>query len=207
MPEPLSDASVERWIARLNAGDPAALERLMTLYEPYVRILVRRRLGARLRSKVESRDIAQSVMADAVLGFRRGGLRFEGRAQLLGYFRRIALRRLADRYQKHRRSLEHEQPLGDSLVRDHPADAQPRPSEVAQGREFWERLMRSCPPTHRDIVRLRMSGTPLAEIARQTGLHEGSVRRILYDLARRMAIAPRRPMRGDEPEDLSRDEP
>jgi RNA polymerase sigma-70 factor (ECF subfamily) len=199
MSDPISDASVERWITRLNAGDAVALEQLIRRYEPYVRILVRRRLGARLRSKVESRDIAQSVMADAVVGFRRGGLRFEGRAQLMAYFRRIALRRLADRYQKHRRSLAHEEPLGDTLVRDHPADAQPRPSEVAQGREFWEQLMRSCPPAHRDIVRLRMSGAPLAEIARQTGLHEGSVRRILYDLARRMAVAPRRrPQTDDE---------
>jgi len=31
-------------------------------------------------------------------------------------------------------------------------------------------------------------GTLLAEIATRTGLHEGSIRRILYDLARRLAI-------------------
>ena len=69
----------------------------------------------------------------------------------------------------------------------------PRPSEVAQGREFWERLMEGCPPHHREIVRLRRAGLKLAEIAEKTGLHEGSIRRILYDLARRHSVERRTP--------------
>jgi RNA polymerase sigma-70 factor (ECF subfamily) len=189
--EPAPPDSLERLIGRLNEGDAAALERLLHVYEPYLRIAVRRRLGARLRAKVESRDIVQSAMADVVAGFRRGGLRFAGGPQWLGYLRRIAARRLADHYQKHRRGLERERPLGDTSAEAHPAAGEPRPSEVAQGREFWERLMRACPPGHREVVRLRMHGTPLAEIAARTGLHAGSVRRILYDLARRMDVPPR----------------
>ena len=46
-------------------------------------------------------------------------------------------------------------------------------------------------PAHREILILKRQGLPLAEIAARTGLHEGSIRRILYDLARRLAI-PRR---------------
>ena len=38
---------------------------------------------------------------------------------------------------------------------------------------------------------MKRQGLPLAEIAGTTGLHEGSVRRILYDLARRLAITRR----------------
>jgi RNA polymerase sigma-70 factor (ECF subfamily) len=44
-----------------------------------------------------------------------------------------------------------------------------------------------CPPAHRELLRLKRQGYALAEIASRTGLHEGSVRRILYELARRLA--------------------
>ncbi|MGA7495893.1 MAG: sigma factor-like helix-turn-helix DNA-binding protein, partial [Isosphaeraceae bacterium] len=68
---------------------------------------------------------------------------------------------------------------------------QPRPSEVAQGHELWELMLEKCPPAHREILRLKRQGLPLAEIAARTGFHEGSIRRILYELARRLAV-PRR---------------
>jgi hypothetical protein len=38
----------------------------------------------------------------------------------------------------------------------------------------------------------------MADIAAKTGLHEGSVRRILYELARRLSIG-RRPGKADDP--------
>jgi RNA polymerase sigma-70 factor (ECF subfamily) len=47
--------------------------------------------------------------------------------------------------------------------------------------------MELCPPAHRQILELKRQGFPLEEIARRVGLHEGSVRRIIYELARRLA--------------------
>jgi DNA-directed RNA polymerase specialized sigma24 family protein len=52
-------------------------------------------------------------------------------------------------------------------------------------------MLEECPPAHREILILKRQGLLLSEIAARTGLHEGSIRRILYDLARRLAI-PRR---------------
>ncbi len=179
----------ESWLTRLNAGDEAAVERLFLVYEPYLRMVVRRRLSAGLRQKVDSADIVQSVFADVVVGVRDGGWQFHNRAQLLGLLRRIASRRLGDRYEKHRKALTHERPLGGLTSADQPRAHEPQPSQVAQGREFWERVLRACPPEHEQIVRLRLAGLRLGEIATRTGLHEGSVRRILYELARRLAIA------------------
>ena len=60
-------------------------------------------------------------------------------------------------------------------------------------KELWERLLEECSPAHRAILRMKRDQVPLAEIAKRTGLHEGSVRRILYDLARRVT----RPRDGD----------
>jgi RNA polymerase sigma factor (sigma-70 family) len=187
----MGEDSLDRWIGRLNGGDVAAMEQVFRAYEPYLRIAIRRKLSRRLRSKVDSEDIVQSAFADILGGFRRGGWHFDDRVQLFAFLRKVAWRRLADRYEKHRAVLEREQPLPDGSARGLPQSSLPRPSQVAQGREFEERALQSCPPAHREIVRLRMEGLRIGEIAGRTGLHEGSVRRILYDLARRLSIAKR----------------
>ena len=51
---------------------------------------------------------------------------------------------------------------------------------------MWEQLLAMAPPTHAEVLRLKRQGMSLAEIAAATGLHESSVRRILYDLARKL---------------------
>lgn len=197
----MNDESVERWLGRLNEGDEEAVERLLVAYEPYLRIAVRRRMSRRLRTKVDSADIVQSVFADVLRGFRGGAWRFADRAHLLAFLRRVAWRRLADRYEKHKHGMEREQSLVETAPQSVPQADQPRPSEVAQGRELWDRLLAICPPAHLEVVRLRMSGLRMGEIAARTGLHEGSVRRILYELARRLSVdgraGPRPPGEGE----------
>ena len=188
----MSHESSDQWIGRLNDGDVEAVERAFLAYEPYLRIAVRRRLSPRLRTKVDSGDVVQSVFADLLRGVRDGGWHFAGRPQLQAFLRKIASRRVADRYRKHGPALEREQPLGETPSQSLPDVARPRPSQEAQGHEFWEGVLRACPPAHHEVVRLRMQGYLMDEIASRTGLHEGSVRRILYDLARRLSIA-RRP--------------
>jgi len=190
----MSDDSLDHWIGRLNNGDIEAVDRIFRAYEPYLRIAVRRRLSPRLRSKVDSGDIVQSVFADVLRGIGDGRWRFAGRAQLLAFLRRLAYRRLADRYQKHGPSLEREEPLAETLSQGFPDRTQPRPSQVVQGRELWERILRACSPAHREVVRLRMNGFRMAEIASRTRMHEASVRRILYELARRLSIVRREPL-------------
>ncbi len=183
--------SLDQWIGRLNEGDFDAVERVFLAYEPYLRVAVRRRLSPRLRSKVDSADIVQSVFADLVCGVRDGGWNFTGRPQLEALLRRIAWRRLADRHRKHARALKREHSLEEAPSHSLRDAAQARPSQQAQGRECWERILRACPAGHHEVVRLRMNGHRMGEIAERTGLHEGSVRRILYELARRLSIVRR----------------
>ncbi len=184
----MSDESLDYSIGRLNEGDVDAVERVFLAFAPYLRIAVRRRLSPRLRSKFDSGDIVQSVFADLVRGVRDGRWHFAGRGQLEAFLRTIAWRRLADRYQKHRRALEREQSLDEAPSRSLEDAAQARPSQEAQGREFWARVLCACPRAHHEVVRLRMQGHRMGEIALRTGMHEGSVRRILYELARRLSI-------------------
>jgi RNA polymerase sigma-70 factor (ECF subfamily) len=178
---------LDRLIDRLNDGDLAAAERAFLAFEPYLRMVVRRQLNGSLRSKLDSRDIVQSVWADLLSGFRGAEWRFSSRSQLRSFLIRVTRNRLIDRHRQHHRALEREQSLTRTAPQDLPCSHQPRPSEVAQGRELWERMLSICPPAHREILRQKRQGLPLAEIASRAGMHEGSVRRILYDVSRRLA--------------------
>ena len=71
------------------------------------------------------------------------------------------------------------------------ASASERLIQIYEAYELWQRLLCICPPAHRLILRLKCQGCDLAEIAQRTGMHPGSVRRILYDLARRLALSGR----------------
>jgi RNA polymerase sigma factor (sigma-70 family) len=182
---------LDELIERLNDGDIVAAERAFLAYEPYLRMAVRRQLTGPLRSKLDSLDIVQSVWADVLCRFRDAGWRFADRSHLRAFLVKVAHNRLIDRRREHHQALEQERPLHEMTPYELPHAGEPRPSEVAQGHELWERMLEKCPPAHREILRLRRQGLLLTEIAARTGLHEGSIRRILYDLARRLAV-PRR---------------
>ncbi|MFO0949823.1 MAG: sigma-70 family RNA polymerase sigma factor [Isosphaeraceae bacterium] len=183
------DQSLDVLIERLNRGDFEAAERILVAYEPQLRLAISRQLQGALRSKLDSMDIVQAVWADVLEGFRDSNWRFADRAQFKAFLMTLARHRLIDHRRHFRKALERERPLDDMTAQDFPAAKQPRPSEEAQGRETWDRLLEQCPPAHRELLRLKREGLPLAEIAARTGLHEGSVRRILYDLAAKLARA------------------
>jgi RNA polymerase sigma factor (sigma-70 family) len=187
----MSIEHLDELIEKLNGGDIAAAERAFLAYEPYLRMAVRRQLTGPLRSKLDSMDIVQSVWADILGGFRQAGWRFTDRSHLRAFLIKVARNRLIDRRRQHHRALEQERPLELAAPEDLTQANQPRPSEIAQERELWARMLQECSPAHREILILKRQGLPNAEIARRTGLHEGSIRRILYDLARRLALPPR----------------
>jgi RNA polymerase sigma-70 factor (ECF subfamily) len=191
---------LDELIEKLNGGDVAAAERAFLAYEPYLRMAIRRQLTGPLRSKLDTMDIVQSVWADILGGFRDAGWRFTDRSHLRAFLMKVARNRLIDRRRQHHRAIEQERPL-DLAEADLPGANQPRPSEVAQAHELWKQMLEACSPGHREILILKKQGMPNAEIARRTGLHEGSIRRILYELARRLSI-PRRsqaaPAGGDD---------
>jgi RNA polymerase sigma-70 factor (ECF subfamily) len=175
-------------LERVGAGDAAAAEQAVRDYEPYLRLVIRRYLSGPLRAKFDSADVVQSVWVHVLQALRRGAWRLTDRASLRALLVTVARRRLVSRYRHHRGALEREQASGCALVEGLPARRQPRPSEVAQANELWNRLLALCPPANHELLRLRRQGLPLREIATKTGMHEGSVRRVLRRLARQLAL-------------------
>jgi RNA polymerase sigma factor (sigma-70 family) len=182
---------------KLCQGDVAAVEQVFTLFEPYLRAVVRRQLPRRLQAKFDSVDVVQSVWAELLEGFRRRTWQFANPGQLQAFLVTVVRRRLSDRFRHYHHNLEHEQPLT-LKPDDMPPSLQPRPSEIAQADDLWEKMLALCPPAHHEVLRLKRQGLLLTEIAARTGLHEGSVRRILRQLARQLAMAQDQPPLPDE---------
>ena len=67
---------------------------------------------------------------------------------------------------------------------------------MAQANETWQRLLRLGGPAYGELLRLRRLGLTLDEVAARTGMHEGSVRRALRQLARRLALGEDAPSAG-----------
>jgi RNA polymerase sigma-70 factor (ECF subfamily) len=179
---------LESVLEKLCSGDPAAAERVFLEFEPYLRMVVRKKLPPRLRAKFDSLDIVQSVWADLLHGFREAGWRFPDEAHLRAFLVKLTRHRFIDRIRRHRTAMARERPLGDISQAEEPTSRLPSPSELVQADELGQRLLVLCAPAHREIVRLRLRGIPVAEIAGRVGLHVGSVHRILHDLACRVAV-------------------
>jgi RNA polymerase sigma factor (sigma-70 family) len=174
-------------IGKLSSGDDAAAAEVFRAYEPYLRMVVRRMLPNNLRPKFDSVDVVQSVWADVLTGFREAGWQFADPAHLKAFLVRATRNRFIDRVRQNRVAVEKSQPLGAEHLESAAATAEPNPGDVLEADELWEKMLALCAPNHRTILELKRQGSSLAEIAAKTGFHESSIRRILYDLARRLA--------------------
>jgi RNA polymerase sigma-70 factor (ECF subfamily) len=132
--------------------------------------------------------MVQSVWASLLGDVQSANWRFADTAHLRAFLVKVTRNRLIDRFRKHNAALEREQPLDKTRPEDLPASREPRPSEVAEADELWEKMLALCPPEHHPILELRRQKLSLNEIAERTGLHEGSVRRILRKLSRQLAM-------------------
>lgn len=178
----------ETLLEQLAQGDVQAAQKVILAYEPYLRRVVRRQLPQRLRPKFDSVDIMQSVWADLLDGYQERGWQFHNADHLRAFLIRVTRNRFNDRFRQHRVGYEREESLGNLKADDQPLSPLPLPGEVLQAEELWEQLLAASPPSHHELLRLKRQGLALREIVARTGLHEGSVRRILRNLARKVAL-------------------
>jgi RNA polymerase sigma-70 factor (ECF subfamily) len=172
-------------LERLRAGDRSAVEQFFRDYEPVLRLVVRQNLSPFLRQQLDSVDVVQSAWLHVLQGRERANWEFADREELRAFLVRSVRNRLIDHVRRARASRRREQA---AAVPERNTFAQPKPSEFVRAQELWERMLALCPPQHRQVLQFKQQGLTLDEIAARTGLHPGSVRRILYELARRLAL-------------------
>lgn len=187
---------LDHLIERLSVGEMSAAESLYAELAPYLRLIVRRNLPRRLRAKFDSIDVVQSVWADFIAGLQTGRWRFDTAAQLRAFLLKSTRHRLIDRVRQFRVAAKHERSLASVASGERWQGREPRPSQHAQANDLWQHLLAACRPEHRELLRMKSEGAPLAAIATRTGLHVDSIRRILRQLARDVSLGSRE---SDEP--------
>ena len=183
----MNSSPLDTLLVKLANGEDSAAERVFRDYEPLLRSMVRRRLTPVLRSKFDSMDVIQSVWADLLVTYRSEGWQFQDRDHLSAFLARVASNHFFLHCRRNRGALKAERSLPPDESPALPLSSQPRPSQVVQAVELWEMILETSPPAHAEVFRLKRQGLPLAEIAARTGMHPSSVRRIIYELAKRLA--------------------
>src|SRR5215218_6853657 len=121
----------------LGGSDPAAAEQAYRAYEPYLRMLVRRRLSPQLRSRFDSIDVVQSVWADLLDGLRSNRWQFADAAHLRGFLVRATSNRLVDRVRQHRSAMVNERATAGPDPERAATARGASPSQFAQADELW----------------------------------------------------------------------
>lgn len=171
---------------RLGEGDPTIVARLVVDYELPLRQLARRYLTPYLRTQLDTGDVVQSAWVQVLRSVAQAKWHFPDQRAFRAFLLKVLRNRLADHARRIQAGQERE--LRVATAESHQPSRLPRPSEFAQAAELWEQMQRLCPAQHLPILDMKRQGLPLDEIASRMELHPGSVRRILYDLARRLAL-------------------
>ena len=170
MPEnlPMSDlpldSSVEL-LVKAQAGDDEALNNLLARYLPRLKRWASGRLPAGMRTMLETNDLVQDAIINALRHIDSLEIRTEGTLQ--AYLRRAVNNRIIDLYRRAGR-----RPIRQELPED-AASAAPSPLEAAIGAEAlesYERALATLNDGDREAIVLRLEfGLDFNEIAAQLG--------------------------------------
>jgi len=166
-----------------HSGDKKSLEVLLERHLPWVRNHVRKRLGAKLRRKIETSDIVQ----DAVVKFLRYSPRFitSDDNRFRGILVRIVenvLRDKHDWFAAQRRNVSRERPIPTDTVLnlDPPKTARATPSKAAHQneQEGWIRLgIELLEPRERKPLVLHLwNGLSFADLGASLGITSEAAR-------------------------------
>jgi RNA polymerase sigma-70 factor (ECF subfamily) len=180
----------EALMARLRSGAPEAVREMLELYGPHILHVVRRHLHRKLRSKFDSRDFAQDVWA-SFYAIPPERYTFKEPRDLLRYLIDVARNKVIDAYRHHAGrgapNLDREQLLDSALGpgwEEVPA-RQPTPSQFAVANERWHQLLEGQPDHYQRVLILLKQGITHQQIARELGISDREVRRIVRRLAGR----------------------
>lgn len=182
-------------VRRAQSGELAAFDRLFEAYYERVLAIVRRRMGRALRLNLESQDLLQEAMVEAIRSFSH----FEARGEhaLLAWFARIVENRIRNTVE-HQRAAKRDR--SDEVVLDHlrtsgatqtrtpePADARTLPFESLARKEralVVAECMAELDEPRRRVVEMRnQQRLSWDEIAAELGASSPQAARMLYSRA------------------------
>lgn len=180
-------------VREAQGGQTAAREELFQRYSDRVLGIVRARIGPRLRRNVESGDIAQEALIEALQSLDRFETR--GESSLIRWLATIVQNRISARakyFSAERRSSAREIAL-DGLGNEHDSSIDP-PARVntpslevrnAEEQGLVEECLHELPENYRELILLRdYAGSPWEEVAESVGAASPDAARMMHTRAR-----------------------
>lgn len=174
-------------VRRAQDGDRRSLERILERYYPRLHRIVRVRLGARLRTELDSTDILQETLMVAANKIHDFEPRNE--ASLINWLSKLAEHKITDQASYHNAkkrksgrkiSFEGNDPNASTQLVLEPADEAPGPPEAAchtEETEVVEECMRELPEHYRNLILMRnYAGMSWAEIGQETDKSDAAAR-------------------------------
>ncbi len=193
----LSEKHFKHLMQQVKEGSDDAVQELLDLCNRQVYRIVRRNLSRKLRSQFDSGDFVQAMWASffdnlSVIS------KFDRPENLVAFLGRVARNKVIDEGRRRLKSQKRNVQSQVSIERHSNQDSQPTavqsletkeptPSETAIANEEWSRLLNGQTSRHQQILRLRAAGKKCTEIAKELGLHERTVRRVIEKLIGRLA--------------------
>ncbi len=191
--DPAPDAATDHsLLAQLKAGEPAAADALYRRYADHLRALAKTQSGAALSARMDPDDIVQSVFRTFFRRAAADGYDVPRGDDLWRLFLVIALNKIRNAAAHHRaakRDVRQTVHLGDM-----PAGGLGNNGDTPDGTD--ETLLRmvvaealdALPESGREIVRLRIDGHEVADIADRTGRSKRSVERVLQQFRDQLGV-------------------
>lgn len=173
-------------LARVEAGDEAALTRLLERYEPRLRTAARVLLGPQLRPHLDTIDLVQSVHRVLLPGLRAGTYEFAEPEQLVALALTVLRRKVATRW----RQLKPEQAAAALAEAAEPASPNADdPARAAAVRDSLEHLLSRLSEPDRQLLELRLDGLGPADMAARLGCDAHVLRARLSKLRQKLLDA------------------
>ena len=175
------DDRTRHLVALAQDGDESALNRLCSVYGARVLWIIRLRMGAELRSKLESMDVVQDVLLSALKDL--GNFTYKTEGDFLRWLSKIAENRLRNQLQRlhaNKRDIRKEVRLDgykptaeDSVVAALDAVVTTTPSVIMSKREDLDKLAKAIDvlkPEYRQVIVLtKIEGLSYKKIGERLG--------------------------------------
>lgn len=169
----------EDLVRRAQAGDEAALDKLVACWLPRLRRWAHGRLPWYARDIGDTSDLVQDVMLQTVKSLATFDPKGEG--AFYAYLRRAVLNRICDSVRRAARK-----PVHDAFPEE-PADRGPSPMEKAVGAELlarYEAALAKLKPSERDLILARVDlGVTHQELADALGKRSANAARMALERA------------------------
>jgi len=176
-PPPSTDASLLR---RFRGGDDDAATQLYLRYAGRLRTMAAAQSAPELASRFDPDDIVQSVFRTFFRRAAAGEYTAPGGDELWKLFLVIGLNKVRATAAHHKAAKRdiRQTAGGDALAA---AGSGSREEDLRILELTIDELLAPLPPTHREIIELRIAGHEVADIAARTGRAKRSVERILHE--------------------------